>query len=163
MTAAPPVVTDATGAAGATGWGRHTRVRGVGWTAVAAAVVGLPAVAGSYTVSVAGTALVLVVLAMSTQLLVGVAGLPAFGQAAYLGVGAYTAAVVAGAGVATGPVQLAAAAAAGAVAAAVTAPLVLRSPCRAWPRPWPRTGPRSPAGTKADTPRRSPSGLAPRR
>lgn len=64
---------------------------------------------------------------MSTQLLVGVAGLPAFGQAAYFGVGAYTAALLASAGITAGPLHLAAAGAAGAVAAAATAPLVLRT------------------------------------
>ncbi|MEU8216774.1 branched-chain amino acid ABC transporter permease [Micromonospora taraxaci] len=87
----------------------------------------LPALTDAYTVSLASTALVLAVLAMSTQLLVGVAGLPSFGQAAYLGVGAYTAALLAEAGLTIGPVQLVAAAAAGAVTAAATAPLVLRT------------------------------------
>ncbi|MEV1319402.1 branched-chain amino acid ABC transporter permease [Micromonospora arborensis] len=87
----------------------------------------LPALTDAYTVSLASTALVLAVLAMSTQLLVGVAGLPSFGQAAYLGVGAYTAALLAEAGLTLGPVQLVAAAAAGAVTAAATAPLVLRT------------------------------------
>lgn len=75
----------------------------------------------------AGIALVFALLAMSTQLLVGVAGLPAFGQTAYLGVGAYTAALLAQSGITTGPVQLAAATGAAALAAAITAPLVLRT------------------------------------
>ncbi|MGC4855367.1 branched-chain amino acid ABC transporter permease [Micromonospora sp. DT4] len=87
----------------------------------------LPALTDAYTVSLASTALVLAVLAMSTQLLVGVAGLPSFGQAAYFGAGAYTAALLADAGLTAGPVQLAAAAIAGAVTAAATAPLVLRT------------------------------------
>ncbi|MFV2112884.1 branched-chain amino acid ABC transporter permease [Micromonospora sp. LOL_025] len=87
----------------------------------------LPAITDAYTVSLASTALVFAVLAMSTQLLVGVAGLPSFGQAAYFGVGAYTAALLAQAGVTAGPVQLAAAAAVGALTAAATAPLVLRT------------------------------------
>ncbi|UAC02426.1 branched-chain amino acid ABC transporter permease [Dactylosporangium vinaceum] len=94
---------------------------------VVAAAVGLPWVADAYTVALASTAVVFAVLALSTQLLVGVAGLPAFGQAAYLGIGAYTAALLARAGVGDALVQLAAATAAGAVAAAVTAPLVLRT------------------------------------
>ncbi|MEJ3741696.1 branched-chain amino acid ABC transporter permease [Actinomycetes bacterium KLBMP 9797] len=98
-----------------------------GLAAVLVVAALLPAVADAYTVYLAATALVLAVLAMSTQLLVGVAGLPAFGQAAYFGVGAYTAALLAQAGLTVGPVHLAAAAIAGATAAAVTAPLVLRT------------------------------------
>ncbi|WP_344404911.1 branched-chain amino acid ABC transporter permease [Dactylosporangium fulvum] len=97
---------------------------------LAAAMAGgiaLPWIADAYTVSLAATAVVLAVLAMSTQLLVGVAGLPSFGQAAYFGVGAYTTALLARAGITDGPVQLLAATLAGAVAAAVTAPLVLRT------------------------------------
>ncbi|HEX5540817.1 MAG TPA: branched-chain amino acid ABC transporter permease [Micromonospora sp.] len=87
----------------------------------------LPGLVDAYTISLAATALVLAVLAMSTNLLVGVAGLPSFGQAAYFGVGAYTAALLAGAGITVGPVQLVAAAVTGALAAAATAPLVLRT------------------------------------
>jgi branched-chain amino acid transport system permease protein len=64
---------------------------------------------------------------LSTQLLTGVAGLPSLGQAAYLGVGAYTAALLADAGLTAGPLQVAAAALAGAAAAALSAPLVLRT------------------------------------
>ncbi|ROO63051.1 amino acid/amide ABC transporter membrane protein 2 (HAAT family) [Micromonospora sp. Llam0] len=105
---------------------RTVIVRAAGAAAVVVAA-GLPLIADAYTVTVAATALVFAVLAVSTQLLVGVAGLPAFGQPAYLGVGAYTAALLAGAGVTDGPVLLAAATTTGAVAAAVTAPLVLRT------------------------------------
>ncbi|WP_238011595.1 branched-chain amino acid ABC transporter permease [Dactylosporangium sp. AC04546] len=93
-----------------------------------AAAVALPFVADAYTVSIASTGIVLALLAMSTQLLTGIAGLPSLGQAAYLGVGAYTAALLAtSGGVSNGPVQLAAGMAAGAAAAAVTAPLLLRT------------------------------------
>src|SRR5262249_12838331 len=49
------------------------------------------------------------------------------GQAAYLGAGAYAAALAADTGLSSGPAQLVIAAAAGAGAAAVTAPLVLRT------------------------------------
>jgi branched-chain amino acid transport system permease protein len=91
------------------------------------AALALPAVADAYTISIACTAIVLATLAMSTQLLTGVAGLPSLGQAAYFGVGAYTAALLADSGLSNGPLQLVAAALAGAVAAAVTAPLVLRT------------------------------------
>ncbi|MBM0202019.1 hypothetical protein JNW90_01980 [Micromonospora sp. STR1s_5] len=133
----------------------------------------LPALTDAYTVSLASTALVLAVLAMSTQLLVGVAGLPSFGQAAYLGVGAYTAALLAEAGLTVGPVQLVAAAVAGAITAAATAPLVLRARATGFlmvtfavqslaatiAAQWSIvTG-----GDEACTLRRSPSGPAPRR
>jgi len=99
-------------------------------TLLAAAVlaaVALPALVDAYTVSIASTALVLATLAMSAQIVTGLAGLPTLGQAAYLGVGAYTTALLANAGLSNGPVQLLAAAGAGAVAAAVSAPLVLRT------------------------------------
>ncbi|MEH1124739.1 branched-chain amino acid ABC transporter permease [Micromonospora sp. CPCC 206061] len=107
---------------------RHPRPRSVGVTAaVVLTALALPAVVDAYTISIASTALVLATLAMSAQLVTGVAGLPSLGQAAYLGVGAYTAALLANAGYTNGPTQLAAAALTGAAAAAVTAPLVLRT------------------------------------
>jgi branched-chain amino acid transport system permease protein len=88
----------------------------------------LPALVNSYQVSIAGTAIVFATLAIGTQLLTGVAGLPSLGQAAYLCVGAYTAGLFANdLHVTNGPVQLVAAALAGAVVAALTAPLVLRT------------------------------------
>ena len=91
-----------------------------------AAAVGLPWLVNAYLISLAATALVMAVLAMSTQLLAGLAGLAPLGQAAYLTVGAYTAASVATL-TSLGPVQLLAAAAAGAVAAAVTGLLAVRA------------------------------------
>ncbi|GAA4471763.1 ABC transporter permease subunit [Phytohabitans houttuyneae] len=97
---------------------------------VAAAVlaaIALPAVVDAYTVSIANTALVMAVLTISTHLLANVAGLPSLGQAAYLGVGAYTAALLGAASLTAGPLLLVAAAAAGAVASALTAPLLLRT------------------------------------
>lgn len=106
---------------------RRRRSTPVAAATVVLAAVALPFLADAYTVSIASTGIVLAVLAMSTQLLTGVAGLPSLGQAAYLGVGAYTAALLAGAGLTNGPIQLVAAAAAGAAAAAVTAPLLLRT------------------------------------
>jgi branched-chain amino acid transport system permease protein len=109
--------------------GQHRRwLRSAGLTgAVVLAALALPGLVDAYTISLASTAIVLATLAMSTQLLTGVAGLPSLGQAAYLGVGAYTAALLGNAGLTTGPLQLAAAAVAGGAAAAVTAPLVLRT------------------------------------
>ncbi|WP_433294470.1 branched-chain amino acid ABC transporter permease [Actinoplanes sp. CA-030573] len=115
------------------GWTPAARWRGV-WRAgrwpAGAAVIGvaaaLPALAGPYVVGLASSAIVLALLAMSTQLL-AVAGLPSFGQTAFLGVGAYTAVVLANAGITHGLVQLAAAVLAAAAVAAVTAPFVLRT------------------------------------
>jgi branched-chain amino acid transport system permease protein len=101
-----------------------------GHLVVAAAVLvalALPAVVDAYTISIANTVLVMAVLAISTHLLIGVAGLPSLGQAAYLGVGAYTAALLANLGLTAGPLLLAAAAAAGATAGAISAPLLLRT------------------------------------
>jgi branched-chain amino acid transport system permease protein len=103
------------------------RLRAVAVTAAAVLAVVWPAIAGPYPVTVAATALVFALLAISTQLLVGVCGLPAFGQAAYFGVGAYTAALLARAGHTLGVEHLAAATAAAAIAGAVTAPIVLRT------------------------------------
>ncbi|MET7397370.1 branched-chain amino acid ABC transporter permease [Dactylosporangium sp. NPDC005572] len=85
----------------------------------------LPLLLDAYTVSLATNAIILALLAMSTQVLTGVAGLPTMGQTAYLGVGAYTAVLLAQAGISSGLAQLAAAVAAAAAAAAVTAPLAL--------------------------------------
>ncbi|MBM0230447.1 branched-chain amino acid ABC transporter permease [Micromonospora sp. STR1_7] len=92
---------------------------------VVAVAVALPWMVNAYLVSLAATALVMAVLAMSAQLLVGLAGQPPLGQAAYLVVGAYAAATLATL-TSLGPVQLLAATAAGAVAAAVTGLLAVR-------------------------------------
>lgn len=107
----------------------HRRLpwRPVVLTGAAVVAVGWPALAGPYPVTVAATALVFALLACSTQLLVGVAGLPAFGQAAYLGVGAYTAALLARAGHPFGLEHLATGTVTAALAGAVTAPIVLRT------------------------------------
>jgi branched-chain amino acid transport system permease protein len=106
---------------------RHALWRPAALVVAGMLAVGWPAVAGPYPVTVAATAVVFALLACSTQLLVGVAGLPAFGQAAYLGVGAYTAALLARAGHPFGLEHLAAAIATAALAGAVTAPIVLRT------------------------------------
>jgi branched-chain amino acid transport system permease protein len=103
-----------------------TRQRAV--TAVVLIVlVALPWMINAYGISMASRILVLGLLAMSVNLLTGVTGLPVLGQAAYFGVGAYTAAIVATSWTDVGPVQLAVAALAGAVAAAVTGPVAVRT------------------------------------
>jgi branched-chain amino acid transport system permease protein len=105
------------------GWCYFRRTAGFGAVLLAAA---LPALAGPYVVSLAASAIVLGLLAMSTQLL-AVAGLPSFGQTAFLGIGAYTAALLADAGITHGPIQLLLATAVAAGIAAVIAPFVLRT------------------------------------
>jgi branched-chain amino acid transport system permease protein len=91
------------------------------------AAFALPFGVDGYTVSLASTAIVLATVALSTQLLTGVAGLPSLGQAAYLGVGAYTAGLLGTSGVTNALVQLAAGMVAAALAAALCGPLILQT------------------------------------
>ncbi|WP_409329249.1 branched-chain amino acid ABC transporter permease [Trujillonella humicola] len=65
--------------------------------------------------------------AVSLDLLVGITGLPSLGHAAYFGVGAYTAAIVADNWTPSAPVPVLMAAGAGAVAAVLTGWLAVRS------------------------------------
>jgi branched-chain amino acid transport system permease protein len=97
----------------------------------AATAVALTALAGAgwlldpYQLTVATTALVAALVAVSAQLLTGAAGLPALGQAAPFGVGAYTAALAAQHWTTSAPILLTTAVfAAAAVAAVVGAALV---------------------------------------
>lgn len=108
-------------------WRRAARWRRAAWPALLLTAAVVPAVAGPYPVAVAAHALVLGLLAVSTQLLVAVAGLPAFGQTAYFGVGAYTAALLCRAGQVQAPLLLIAAALTAGAAAALTAPMLLRT------------------------------------
>ncbi|WP_428934108.1 ABC transporter permease subunit [Streptomyces sp. ACT015] len=87
----------------------------------------LPGVLDAYTVSLAGSALALGLLAVSVTLLTGHAGLPTLGQTAPFAVGAYTTAVLAGAGWTVGPVQVVLAALAAVVFCLVTGPAVVRA------------------------------------
>ena len=103
-----------------------TRQRLLG-AAVIAVLLVLPWTINNYGISMASRILVLGLLAMSVNLLTGITGLPVLGQAAYFGVGAYTAAIVATSLTDVGPVQLILAALAGAVAAAVTGPVAVRT------------------------------------
>ena len=86
----------------------------------------VPWVFGSFTVMTFTRALVFGILAMSVNLLTGVAGMPTLGQAAYFGVGAYTGAIVAIHWSELGVVQLVVATLAGVVAALLTGPLAIR-------------------------------------
>ena len=86
-----------------------------------------PWVLGSYEVSLLTRILVLGLLAMSVNLLTGVAGLPTLGQAAYFGVGAYAAALLGRAVTPVGVVQVLVAAAVGALGALVTGAVAVRA------------------------------------
>lgn len=101
--------------------------RSLPYAAVLALLVLVPWVLGEYTVATLSRVLIFAVLAMSVNLLTGIAGLPTLGQSAYFGVGAYTGAIVAINVSAVGVVQLILAAGAGAVAAAVTGPVAVRA------------------------------------
>src|SRR5699024_330851 len=63
--------------------------------AVVVALLAIPWVLGTYAVITFTKILIFAVLAMSVNLLTGVAGLPTLGQAAYFGVGAYAGALTA--------------------------------------------------------------------
>ncbi|MEU7823078.1 branched-chain amino acid ABC transporter permease [Catellatospora sp. NPDC049133] len=91
-----------------------------------AASMSLPWLADAYTVSLASYGLVAALVAVSAHLLTTTVAMPTLGQAAYFGVGAYTAAVL-GQGVSSGLVQLIAAATAGAGAAAVIGSALVRT------------------------------------
>jgi branched-chain amino acid transport system permease protein len=74
-----------------------TASRGVTWAAVVvviALVVGLPLVAGGYTLHLMTHIVIAVLFATSLNLLFGTTGLLSFGQAAYFGLGAYIAALL---------------------------------------------------------------------
>ena len=106
---------------------RLRRVAGGGAVAGLSVAVCLPWLANAYLVSIASTALILAVLAVSAQLLSGVAGLPSMGQAAYAGIGAYTAAILARTVTPAGPVHLLAAAATGALVAGAVGVFAVRT------------------------------------
>ncbi|AXQ58716.1 ABC transporter permease subunit [Streptomyces koyangensis] len=92
-----------------------------------AALVALPGLLDAYTISLAGSALALGLLAVSVTVLTGYAGLPTLGQTAPFAVGAYTTANLAAAGWTVGPVQILLSALAAAVFSAVTGPAVIRA------------------------------------
>jgi branched-chain amino acid transport system permease protein len=90
-------------------------------------LVVLPFGSSAYTVGVVGRVLAFGVFVASLDLLVGIAGLPSLGHAAFFGVGGYAAALVARDLTALGPAQVAIAAAIAAAAAGVTGLVTLRS------------------------------------
>ncbi|MEU0135004.1 ABC transporter permease [Streptomyces sp. NPDC006296] len=106
---------------------------GTGWRGAApllvllAVLTVLPWVLDPYSVSLAGSALALGLLAVSVTVLTGYAGLPTLGQTAPFAVGAYATANLADAGWTSGPVQIVLAALAAGVFSAVVGPAVIRA------------------------------------
>ncbi|WP_424568295.1 ABC transporter permease subunit [Streptomyces sp. CH-036] len=90
-------------------------------------LIALPALLDAYSISLAGSALALGLLAVSVTVLTGYAGLPTLGQTAPFAVGAYATANLANAGWTMGPVQIVLSALAAAVFAAVVGPAVIRA------------------------------------
>ena len=95
--------------------------------AVVVWLVALPFGSSAYTVGVVGRILAFGLFVASLDLLVGIAGLPSLGHAAFFGIGAYAAALLARDVTAVGPAQLALAAVIGAAAAGVTGLVTIRS------------------------------------
>lgn len=94
---------------------------------VVVALLAIPWVLGTYAVMTFTKILIFAVLAMSVNLLTGIAGLPTLGQAAYFGVGAYVGALTAIHVSELGIVQLVVAVVAGVVAALLTGPVAIRA------------------------------------
>ncbi|QHY98134.1 leucine/isoleucine/valine transporter permease subunit [Streptomyces sp. S4.7] len=90
-------------------------------------LIALPTLLDAYTISLAGSALALGLLAVSVTILTGYAGLPTLGQTAPFAVGAYATANLADAGWTVGPVQIVVAAIAAALFSLVTGPAVIRA------------------------------------
>lgn len=96
--------------------------------AVGLALVIFPAFMPDYSLALVQKILIFAILAMSLDLIYGYAGLPSLGQAAYLGVGGYAAAILmVKAGITTAFLVVPLAILAGAVAAAIFGPIVLRT------------------------------------
>ncbi|MET4922831.1 ABC transporter permease [Streptomyces sp. PSRA5] len=90
-------------------------------------LIALPTLLDAYSISLAGSALALGLLAVSVTILTGYAGLPTLGQTAPFAVGAYATANLADAGWTVGPVQIVVAAIAAALFSVVTGPAVIRA------------------------------------
>ncbi len=99
----------------------------LGRIGVVLALVAAPWLLSPYNIGTASKILAFGLLAMSADLLTGVAGRTVLGQAAYFGVGAYTGAIVSMHVSAVGPVQLGLAILASGVAAAVTGAVAVRT------------------------------------
>ncbi|MEW1615689.1 MULTISPECIES: ABC transporter permease [unclassified Streptomyces] len=107
--------------------------RGVSWRRAAPSLtllgllIALPGVLDAYSLSLAGSALALGLLAVSVTVVTGYAGLPTLGQTAPFAVGAYATANLAAAGWTEGPVLLVLSALAAAVFSVLTGAAVIRA------------------------------------
>lgn len=98
------------------------------FVAVGLALLVFPAFLPDYSLALVQKILIFAILAISLDLIYGYAGLPSLGQAAFLGVGGYAAAVLMlKAGVTTAWLVIPGGIAAGALAAAIVGPIVLRT------------------------------------
>lgn len=128
---AGPAPGEARGGSALAGTGRPPR--GAAWRQAApllvllVVLIALPGLLDAYSISLAGSALALGLLAVSVTILTGYAGLPTLGQTAPFAVGAYATANLADAGWTVGPVQIVLSALAAAVFAAVVGPAVIRA------------------------------------
>jgi branched-chain amino acid transport system permease protein len=121
-----------TATAGSADGGEHSAadrlaVRRVVIAAAAASLAAAPLLLGPYPVSTLTRMLAFAVLVLSVDLLTGITGLPTLGQAAYFGVGAYTAALVGVHVTADAVVQVLAGFGMGLAAAAVTGWVAVRA------------------------------------
>ncbi|MDH6132023.1 ABC-type branched-subunit amino acid transport system permease subunit [Kitasatospora sp. MAA4] len=98
-----------------------------GLALTALALFAVPAVLADGTLAMLAPAAALGLPAVGVSVLTGRAGLPTLGQGAPFAVGAYATALLARAGLTTGPAQLVAAALAGALFALATGPVVVRA------------------------------------
>ncbi|MFG1943951.1 branched-chain amino acid ABC transporter permease [Nonomuraea sp. NPDC048826] len=115
-------------AAGATGGPARSRPgKALVAVAVLAVLVAAPLVLGAYPVTTMTRMLAFAVLVLSVDLLTGVTGLPTLGQAAYFGVGAYTAVLVGIHVTSDALTQALAGLAAGLIAAALTGWVAVRA------------------------------------
>jgi branched-chain amino acid transport system permease protein len=122
-----PVVSTADGAPAAPSRRRNRPLAAVLGLALLAVLVAVPLFVDPFGTNTVSRMLVFALFAMSLDLLVGLTGLPSLGHAAWFGIGAYTAGLVAIHWTAEGLVTVLAAAVAGAVGAAATGWLAVRS------------------------------------
>ncbi len=115
-----------TAAAGAGSRGPALLRRGVPLL-VLLVLIAAPLFVAPFTANTLSRILIFALFAVSLDLLVGITGLPSLGHAAYFGIGAYTAGLVAIHWTSEAPVPVLLAAVAGAVAAAATGWLAVRS------------------------------------
>ncbi len=101
--------------------------RGVPLLALLVVLASAPLFVAPFTANTLSRILIFALFAVSLDLLVGITGLPSLGHAAYFGIGAYTAGLVAIHWTSEAPVAVLLAAGAGAVAAAATGWLAVRS------------------------------------